>query len=222
MLKTYNGPLGGGGPPMGKGVPLDPNTSARGRGTPADAIRMGRTLARRLQRSVPKPIPLKTFAIAGRLWQVGLPLAVPSLSVLKKVKEEERRKRDNEAGPAAAMHSLMLEWACRAEAAIRSGRALTTQRIPLQLLRLGPVHIVGAPMEVYAGVGAELRKALAPQTVWVVSGANGTVNYLPTPIAYERGAYSAHFAPRIYGLFGYRADVTDVVVDSVLAHVRAR
>jgi hypothetical protein len=132
---------------------------------------------------------------------------------------EARRKAEAEPGPPARMHNLMVEWAREAQAAVRRGKAPRTQRVPLQLLRLGPVHILGIPLEVYAGVGAELRRELAPRTVWVVSAANGTVNYLPTPLAYERGVYSAHFAPKIYGTFGYRPTVADAVISSMLKHV---
>jgi hypothetical protein len=190
-----------------------------GRGTHADVTRMGRTLARRLQRSRPKPLALESFTLAGRQWDAPLPLEVPSLSTLRRTEDEARRKVQAEPGRQARMHAMMVEWAREAQAAVRSGKAPRTQRVALQLLRLGPVHILGIPMEVYAGVGARVRKALAPRPVWVVSGANGTVNYLPTPLAYERGVYSAHFAPKIYGTFGYQPTVGDVVVKSVLDHV---
>jgi neutral ceramidase len=204
----------------GDADPIVQKRKGWGRGIHADATRMGRSLARRLQRSRPKPLPLESFPLAGRQWDVPLPLDIPSLSALRRVEDEARRKAEAEPGRPARMHTMMVEWARAAQAAVRSGKAPRTQRVPLQLLQLGPVHILGIPMEVYAGVGAQLRKALAPRPVWVVSGANGTVNYLPTRLAYERNVYSAHFAPKIYGVFGYRPTLSDVVVKSVLDHVR--
>lgn len=216
---------------------VDPIVQKRkgwGRGTPADVLRMGRGLARRCHRARGKEMPLADFGLAGRQWQVELPLDIPSLSQLRRMEREARRKRDSEPGRPACMHNLMVEWAREAQARLRSGKVRPTQRVTLQRLRLGPpfdraqggepvapLSIVGIPMEVYTGVGHRLRQALAPRPLWVVSGANGTVNYLPTPLAYERGAYSAHFAPKIYGLLGYRPEVAEAVVDSVLAHLDA-
>ena len=205
----------------GDADPIVQKRKGWGRGTHADATRMGRSLARRLQRSRPRPLALESFLLSGRQWDAPLPLDIPSLSSLRRIEDEARRKAEAEAEPGrpARMHNLMVEWVREAQAAVRSGKAPRTQQVPLQLLQLGPVHILGLPMEVYAGVGAQLRKALAPRPVWVVSGANGTVNYLPTSLAYERGVYSAHFAPKIYGLFGCQATVSDVVIESVLDHV---
>jgi len=206
----------------GDADPIVQRRKGWGRGTHADVTQMGRTLASRLQRSRPKPLALESFSLAGSQWNADLPLDIPSLGSLRRVEDEARRKVQAEPGRQARMHAMMVEWAREAQAAVRSRTVPRTQQVALQLLRLGPVHILGIPMEVYAGVGARLREALAPRALWVVSGANGTVNYLPTPLAYERGVYSAHFAPKIYGVFGYRPTVSDVVVDSVLGHVRIR
>jgi len=193
-----------------------------GRGTQKDVLRMGGALARRFHRSPPRQVSLEDFELAGRQWHVELPLELPSLSHLRRIEKEARRKREAEPGQAACRHNMMLEWAREAQAAIRSGKVHATQRIDLQLLTLGPTTIVGIPMEVYAAVAVRLRKALAHRPLWVVSAANGTVNYLPTRIAYARKAYSADFAPKIYGRFGYRPDVADIVIDSVLRRCSGR
>ena len=216
---------------------VDPIVQTRkgwGRGTHQDVARMGRALARRFARSRTRPVPLEGFRIAGREWNVRLPLDVPLLAELERLEKEARAKRQAEPGHPGCRHNrregsdrrgrrphLMVEWAREAQAAVRSGKARPTQRITLQVLQVGPTSIVGIPMEVYAGVAARLRQARTHRALWVVSGANGTVNYLPTRLAYERGAYSAHFAPKIYGLLGYRPEVADVVTDSVLTHLDA-
>ena len=73
----------------------------------------------------------------------------------------------------------------------------------------------------YAGVGHMLREALIDPSLWVTSMANGSVNYLPTRAAYASGAYSSRYASRIYGLFPYSPEVSDVIVRSVRANAFA-
>jgi len=77
-------------------------------------------------------------------------------------------------------------------ARLTDGRPEVT--VELQAIRIGPVAIVGAPMEVFG----ELGHAVAQQSpfAWtaVTGYTNGTAGYLPTPEAHNEGGYEVEMA----------------------------
>lgn len=74
---------------------------------------------------------------------------------------------------------------------------LIQERIPVQLIRLGPLHLVGLPAEITVVSGLRLRRAVAaivdvPLTHVLVAGySNGYIHYVTTPEEYVAQRYEA-------------------------------
>jgi neutral ceramidase len=72
---------------------------------------------------------------------------------------------------------------------------VVAQRVPVQLWRIGPLHLVGIPGEVTITAGLRLRRAVAgaldvPWTDVLVAGyANGYIHYVTTPEEYTEQRY---------------------------------
>ena len=64
--------------------------------------------------------------------------------------------------------------------------------VPLQVLRLGPVAIVGLPAEIFVRLGLEIKQFSPAAFTFVVELANASpTTYVPTTDQAERGAYGA-------------------------------
>ncbi len=64
--------------------------------------------------------------------------------------------------------------------------------VPLQVMRLGPVAIVGLPSEIFVRLGLELKTFSPAEFTFVVELANASPTiYVPTTDQAERGAYGA-------------------------------
>jgi hypothetical protein len=59
--------------------------------------------------------------------------------------------------------------------------------------RLGPAHLVGVPVELFASLAARIRARVAGPLLFATL-ANGWENYLPDEAAFERGGYEADAA----------------------------
>jgi hypothetical protein len=68
-------------------------------------------------------------------------------------------------------------------------KASETVTVPVQAMRIGDLAICTLPFEAFAEIGLDLKKRSPfPQTM-VISLANGTNGYLPTPEQHELGGY---------------------------------
>lgn len=84
-------------------------------------------------------------------------------------------------------------------AAMRAGHAQLTGGRPevdieVQAMRIGPVALLAAPMELFGEIGAAISDS-SPFALTAVSGySNGSAGYLPTPEAYDEGGYEVETA----------------------------
>jgi len=62
-------------------------------------------------------------------------------------------------------------------------------RIPIQVLRCGPVAIAALPCEVFAATGLTIKKSSPFESAFTISLANGYGGYLPPPQQHEWGGY---------------------------------
>jgi hypothetical protein len=77
-------------------------------------------------------------------------------------------------------------------AEVCSGR--TEVEVEVQGMRLGPVGLIGAPLEPFSGIGAAVREA-SPLPVTQLAGySNGWEGYVPTAEEYQRGGYEVEWA----------------------------
>ena len=61
--------------------------------------------------------------------------------------------------------------------------------MPVQALRIGDFAICALPFEAFAEIGLDLKKRSPFSQTMVISLANGTNGYLPTPEQHELGGY---------------------------------
>jgi hypothetical protein len=60
-----------------------------------------------------------------------------------------------------------------------------------QVMRIGPLTLVGIPGEVVACLADDIRRALPGESAWVVGYANGYVGYVTSELSLRTGAYEA-------------------------------
>jgi len=100
-----------------------------------------------------------------------------------------------------AVHSEIRELTVRTKFArmrAERGRALAgLDAYPLLVhgLRLGPVALVGVPVELFSEIGARIREASPFRTTLVSGYWNGYRNYLPTDSERPRGGYEIDISP---------------------------
>jgi neutral ceramidase len=101
----------------------------------------------------------------------------------------------------ARVHRAMLIWAESTLEQLKAGRASRTVDAEVQLLRIGPLAIVGVPAELFSTLGWEIRanRPNLPAHIFVVGYANGDVGYVPDPAAYATGGYEVDDAFKYYG-----------------------
>lgn len=74
-------------------------------------------------------------------------------------------------------------------------RGLDAYPLPVQGIRLGPVALVGVPVELFCEIGMSIRSR-SPFATTLVSGYwNGYRNYLPTDAERSRGGYEVDISP---------------------------
>ncbi|KPK79276.1 MAG: hypothetical protein AMJ81_13485, partial [Phycisphaerae bacterium SM23_33] len=70
-----------------------------------------------------------------------------------------------------------------------------TQPAEVQMLTVNDVALVSIPGELFVEHGLRIKQQSWPRQVLVVECANGTVGYIPTQEAFQRGGYETTFGP---------------------------
>ena len=145
--------------------------------------------------------------LAGEVLKIereAAPLAVTELSGQSRVLELQRRPYSEE--ELAELRRLLADDRIpdRAYPKIRARTHLrrheqgeTTEPIEVQTLKLGDLALFGIPAEFFVEYGLQLRERSSTPHTFVVELANDCIGYVPTPEAFDGGAYegtSARFA----------------------------
>ncbi len=103
---------------------------------------------------------------------------------------------------------LAENYACRT---LSLAKASETVTVPVQALRIGDFALCTLPFEAFAVIGLDLkRRSPFPRTM-VVSLANGTNGYLPTPEQHELGGYETWM-----GTNRVQKDASVILTDNLL------
>jgi hypothetical protein len=106
------------------------------------------------------------------------------------------RERGTDAAEVSAATAMAKRAAMAAERA-RTLAAVAERPLEVQAFRIGPVGLVGVPLEPFCTIGKHVRSA-SPFPVTMFSGySNGYRYYLPTPDESSRGGYEVWIA--LYG-----------------------
>jgi hypothetical protein len=100
------------------------------------------------------------------------------------------------------------DWAAEALAEHAAGPLRTTVPCEVTALRLGPVALLFAPLEVFVETGLALKAASPALVTLLATNANGELGYLPTREAYGVDDYTnpQGLAPRVYRMFAEAAE----------------
>jgi neutral ceramidase len=101
----------------------------------------------------------------------------------------------------AKVHRAMLAWAESTWVQVQEDAPLPAVDAEVQLLRIGPLAIVGVPGELFPILGREIQAGGSNLStpVFVTGYANGDVGYVPDPAAYAAGGYEVNDAYKYYG-----------------------
>lgn len=152
-----------------------------------------------------EPVPPGTPG-AVRAGETSLTLPLVPFPPLAEVEKEagEWRQRQAEAirrGAPESERNLNQRFTCWAErrlAAAREGPNPLRVTFPVQVLRVGPLTVVGLPFEAMAETGNELRAASPAADTWVLGFCNGVVSYLPTLAISAEGGMEARLGYKSY------------------------
>jgi neutral ceramidase len=102
---------------------------------------------------------------------------------------------------------------------------VVAQRVPVQLLRIGPLYLIGIPGEVTITAGLRLRRTVAAivgaelRYVLVAGYANGYIHYVTTPEEYDAQRYEG--ASTLFGRWELPALVQTVAELATAMHAGA-
>ena len=82
----------------------------------------------------------------------------------------------------------------------------------IQAITIGDVSYVGVPVEYFVEYGLRLKIAANPRKAYIVSLANGSISYVPTREAFERGGFETTF--NIWSCFAPEAG--DMILDTAI------
>jgi len=93
-----------------------------------------------------------------------------------------------------------------------------SDRLPVEVhaLRIGPLALIGVPVELFARFGFALKQRSPFRSTAVVGYANDLVGYVARPEDFDDpgyGGYAAVKAPKILGLPPFQRHVGEVLVD---------
>ncbi len=103
---------------------------------------------------------------------------------------------------------------------IESGENLQVQTGEIQGIRLGPIALIGTPLEVMQAIKNEVVAAAKAPIMLLMAVTNGTMGYAPDRTIAARGGYAADVVPMIVGRLPFR-DIHSELVQAVLKVDRA-
>jgi hypothetical protein len=183
--------------------PLIFRDNERDAGTFKVAEQMGRALASAAERAIKRATVRADARIASSQQIVELPLArPPSPEELSAMRSEwEMRRAMDDEGADGRYATFQLEWAGELACAMTRGEVPRTLRVQLFAVRVGELHVVTFPLEIYSRIGLDVRASTAPHPVIIAGYTNGLLGYAPTDEAIEQGGYgpaiSYRFFPRL-------------------------
>lgn len=150
--------------------------------------------------------------------KVSLPLQpypdAAALLRLRKTAEAEIRRYSNDPASAwpLAEALVMRDWV---RDAARSGGAKSME-LEVQAFRIGAVHMLCLPVELFAAYGIEIRRRAGRRPLIVATMCNGYNSYITSNPGIERRTYEAAGVPRLLGRQPYAMGVGRRLVAGVM------
>ncbi|MGC8783639.1 MAG: neutral/alkaline non-lysosomal ceramidase N-terminal domain-containing protein [Armatimonadota bacterium] len=173
------------------------------RGTFAIARKLGDLLGASVVVASHQAEPVQGIPLSGTLRTVNLPYHLPSPEEAQQYlhqMESELRLAEQKGEP---LHVLtwqqdMVRWAQDLVLAAEKGEP-THQPFEIQLLRVGDVHLLAFPAEMFVHYALDFVRQSPHQPTIVLGYSNGCWGYIPTAADYALGGYEVDMAYRYYG-----------------------
>lgn len=75
---------------------------------------------------------------------------------------------------------------------LRNGQLFKTVPVEVQVIRLGPVSLVGIGGELFVELGFKIKENAASEYVIISCYTNDNIGYIPSPEAYQHGGYEVN------------------------------
>ncbi len=196
---------------MGAAGDINPARFYFRRTTPRQAHRVGAVLGSVVAQVALDPTLVLTPTLRLKAEVVDLPVApLPAPAELEALHrqyaaEAEAAHRAGKALVETSVLDIHRDWAADALAEHAAGPLRTTVPCEVTALRLGPVALLFAPLEVFVETGLALKAASPAPVTLLATNANGELGYLPTLEAYGVEDYTnpQGLAPRVYGVYAF-------------------
>lgn len=173
------------------------------RGSFAQARKTGEILGASVVVASHHSEPVEGIPLSGTLRTVALPYLLPSPKEAQqhlRQAEEEWKRAEEEGAPLPELmwRRDMLRWAQDLVLAVEKGEPKTLP-FEIQLLRLGDVHLLAFPAEMFVQYALDFVRQSPHQPTLVLGYTNGCWGYIPTAGDYAHGGYEVELAYRYYG-----------------------
>ena len=155
--------------------------------------------------------------------RINLPVSkLPKADELQKAiaedkqKLEELKQRGNVKYLELMNAYIPIEWAEDALNIIQTDSQIDHIEMEIQALRLNDAVFVAIPGEVFVDIGLNIKKASKYPYTYIIEVANGSINYLPTRKAYEKGGYELGFATKVYGIYSLTPETQDIIEEGAI------
>jgi hypothetical protein len=164
----------------------------------------GETLAAAVRAALPTLAPVNGMTRAAMAW--------PELPFASVLTPDEWKQRFGLADPYVARHARLMD-----EIKARDGKLPASQKIPLQVWRLGTdVTLVAIGGEVVVDYALRLRREHPNENIWPVGYANDVFGYVPSRRVLDEGGYEGGGALLYYGRPGpFDATVEDRIFSAL-------
>jgi hypothetical protein len=95
-------------------------------------------------------------------------------------------------------------------ASLQAGES-TSPLVELQGLRIGPISLLGSPLEIFQAIKNDVKSSAQTAVPLVIGLTNGAVGYAPDKTAAARGGYASDMAPLIIGGFPFKEIHSELV-----------
>ena len=159
--------------------------------------------------------------------RVNVPVRkLPPADELKKMIEEaeedlEKLKKEGIPSYAQLMSAhIPLDWAQEALEVVQTGRAVDYLELEIQVVRMNDTVLVAIPGEVFVDIGLNIKRVSPYPYTFVIEMANGTICYLPTREAFDKGGYEPEYASKIYGTYLLTPDIQSIIEEGAARIIR--
>jgi neutral ceramidase len=151
--------------------------------------------------------------------RVSLPVKdLPSARDLE-LEKEIRSREANDYGTRGLIHKredalVKAEWAREALEVVTAGNQQSHLEMEMGVLAIGDTAVVTLPGELFTEIGMNIKSRSPFRTTIISELTNGSLCYIPTASAFDRGGYETEFSAKVYGLYMLTREAQRIVEET--------